>query len=64
MLIPAPALLVYIVALILDKYSWFPISSEQLTMLLEGNICDSNSIFTRYNIKPIEFKPDNLKYLI
>ena len=63
MLIPAPVLPIFIIALLLDKYSWFPISCDQLTMLLEGNVCDSMSLFKRYGINPIEFKATNLDYL-
>ena len=63
MLIPAPALPIFIAALILEKYPWFPISSDQLSMLLEGNTCESARIFKRYNISPIEFKESNLGYL-
>ena len=64
MTIPAPALFIYSIAFFLDRFSWFPISRDQITMLLEGNTCNSDIIFKRYNIKPIEFKSDNLSYLI
>ena len=63
MTIPAPVQPVYLIALLLDRFKWFPISCDQLTMLLEGNICDSHLIFKRYNINPIEFKSSNLDYL-
>ena len=63
MTIPAPVQPIYLVALLLDRFKWFPISCDQLTMLLEGNTCDGNLVFKRYNINPIEFKPSNLDYL-
>ena len=50
--------------LLLDRFSWFPISRDQITMLLEGNTCESAQIFKRYNIKPIAFKSENLSYLL
>tara|TARA_B000000437_G_scaffold24350_1_gene16733 strand:- start:950 stop:1867 length:918 start_codon:yes stop_codon:yes gene_type:complete len=63
MMVPAPVLPIFIVALILDRYPWFPISSDQLSMLIQGNVCDSGTIFKRYDIKPIDFKSENLTYL-
>lgn len=62
--VPAPAIVVYMMALLLDRFSWFPISRDQITMLLEGNTCESAQIFKRYNIKPIAFKSENLSYLL
>ena len=64
MTIPAPVQPIYLVALLLDKFKWFPISCDQLTMLLEGNTCDGSLVFKRYNIDPIEFKSSNLNYLL
>ena len=55
---------VYMVALLLDRFSWFPISRDQIIMLLEGITCESAQIFKRYNIKPIAFKSENLSYLL
>ena len=63
MLIPTPVLPIFMIALVLGRYSWFPISCAQITMLLEGNICDSVKLFKRYNINPIEFQSSNLDYL-
>ena len=64
MLIPAPALFIYLVAALFDRFDWFPISRDQISMLLEGNTCDSDIIFKRYNITPIKFNTDNLEYLL
>ena len=64
MIIPAPTLFVYLVAFLFDRFDWFPISRDQITMLLEGNTCESDIIFKRYNIKPIKFNPSNLDYLL
>ena len=62
--IPAPVLPVKIVASLFDRFSWFPISRDQLTMLLEGNVCDGSEAYSLFNIKePIEFNLDSLTYL-
>ena len=50
-------------AFFFDRFSWFPISREQLTMLLEGNTCDSKDVFKFFNISPLPFNQENLKYL-
>lgn len=63
LMIPAPSVGVYFAALLLDRFKWFPISRDQITMLLEGNECSSNDIFSRYKIKPILFNKENLSYL-
>ena len=63
MTMPAPAIFIAMIALVLDRYEWFPISREQIIMLLEGNTCESNAIFKRYNINPVKFESSNLDYL-
>ena len=64
MFIPAPVLPIMMVATILDRFPWFPIAKDQLTMLLEGNICDGSEAFELFNIEnPIEFNLDSLSYL-
>ena len=64
MFIPAPVLPIKMVATILDRFPWFPIAKDQLTMLLEGNTCDGSQAFELFNIKnPIEFNLDSLSYL-
>ncbi len=62
--IPAPVLPIKLLAMFLDGFAWFPISKDQLTMLLEGNTCKSNDAFKTFNFKPISFSKENLKYLI
>jgi len=64
MFIPAPVLPIKIAASLLDRFGWFPISKDQLTMLLEGNTCDGSEAYELFNIKePIEFNLDSLEYL-
>ena len=64
MLIPAPVLPIKILATIFDRFGWFPISRDQLTMLLEGNTCSGKEAFDFFGIKePIEFNLESLNYL-
>ncbi len=62
-MIPAPVAPIKILAFFLDRFKLFPITRDQLTMLLEGNTCESNELFSDFDISPIEFNPKNLSYL-
>jgi len=62
-IIPAPVAPIKMVAFLLDRFKLFPITRDQLTMLLEGNTCESNELFSDFDITPIEFSPKNLSYL-
>jgi nucleoside-diphosphate-sugar epimerase len=61
--LPAPADIVKLVASVFDKYAWFPITKDQIIMLLEGNVCEDNSIWETLGIKPKNFSLENLTYL-
>ena len=61
--IPAPVLPIKIIAFFLERFKWFPVTRGQLTMLLEGNTCDSKKIFEQFNIEPIKFQKESLTYL-
>jgi len=60
--IPAPVLPVKILASILEGFEWFPITKDQLTMLMEGNIV-SEQYFNEFKINAIPFSIENLSYL-
>lgn len=60
--IPAPVFPVKMLAKLLDRFSWFPISADQLTMLTEGNTCSSD-VFEELDVKPIEFNIESLQFL-
>ena len=62
-MLPAPALAVGALASLLDRYAWFPITRDQLRMLLEGNVCTENDGFARLGLTPTHFGPDALAYL-
>ena len=62
--IPAPVFPIKILATFFDRFGWFPISRDQLTMLLEGNVCSGREAFDFFNIEePIEFDLESLNYL-
>ena len=61
--IPAPAIAIQIVASLLGRFSWFPISKDQLTMLVEGNVCESYKTFELFKIEPTPFNTETLNYL-
>ena len=62
-MVPAPVFAVKSVAAILDRFSWFPVTADQLTMLVEGNTCDSSKFFTENKLVPTPFNEENLSYL-
>ena len=61
--IPVPVEFIKIVAFLFDRFKFFPITRDQLTMLLEGNTCTSEQLFDEFEITPIKFCPKNLSYL-
>ena len=61
--IPAPAFIIKSFASLLDGFSWFPITGDQLSMLMAGNTCDSEQAFRKFGIEPIPFSETNISYL-
>jgi len=62
-MLPAPAIGVKAAAALLDKQPWFPITRDQITMLLEGNVCEDDSAFRLLEIEPKRFDVESLSYL-
>ena len=62
-MIPAPAIAVKAMAFFLQRFAWFPITVDQLTMLLESNVCDSKEHFELFQIEQIPYNTDTLNYL-
>ena len=62
-IIPAPVNPIKIAASIFERFPFFPITKDQLTMLLEGNTCDSTIAFKDFEVDPISFSIENLEYL-
>ncbi|MCG8486634.1 MAG: NAD(P)H-binding protein [Chromatiales bacterium] len=63
-MLPVPTIAPSMAAMILDRYSWFPISRDQISMLTKGNTCRRDDIFNLCAIKPKSFSLDNLQYLL
>jgi len=61
--IPAPVIPIKLAASIFERFPFFPITKDQLTMLLEGNTCDSTIAFKDFEVDPISFSIENLEYL-
>ena len=61
--IPAPAIFIRSIAALFDRFSWFPITRDQLTMLMEGNTCEPSELFTKFEVGPKTFTPEELSYL-
>jgi NADH dehydrogenase len=62
LMLPAPACAVSAVARVLDRFEAFPITREQIDMLVEGNTCSDKDLST-LGIEPIAFNAENLQYL-
>ena len=60
--IPVPVFAIKMVAAIFDQFEWFPVTCDQLTMLMEGNTVDKH-YFDEFSITPRKFIKDNLGYL-
>jgi len=58
-----PAFIMSTMAEMLDWLPSFPVTKDQITMLLEGNVCDEKPFFKHFDIKPIGFKEGISKYL-
>lgn len=63
LMLPAPALAVKSAATLFDRQTWFPITRDQIVMLLEGNTCDASEAFRRLGIEPQRFDESALSYL-
>ena len=61
--VPVPISLVHLISKIFDKFHFFPITSSQIKMLREDNICDSKDLFEQYDIKPIPYSNNSISYL-
>ena len=61
--IHVPVFIMSLMAEMFDWLSFFPVTHEQITMLLEGNVCDEEPFFKHFDIKPIGFKEGISRYL-
>lgn len=63
LMVPAPVWIIRAAASLLDGFEWFPVTREQLQMLLEGNSCDGSEAWALFGIRPRRFTPGALGYL-
>lgn len=61
-MVPVPAMGVSAVAMLLDRFESFPVTRDQLKMLLEGNTCGDGA-FALLGIEPTPFDAEQLGYL-
>jgi NADH dehydrogenase len=61
-MIPVPAIGVRMAATLLDRWERFPVTGEQIQMLLQGNVCPPDDL-VRLGIEPTPFSVDSLQYL-
>lgn len=62
LMLPAPAMVLGPVAAVLGRFSWFPVTRDQLRMLLAGNTCGDDGL-ARLGLVPQHFDQDSLRYL-
>lgn len=62
LMLPAPAMVLKPVAAVLGQFSWFPVTRDQLQMLLAGNLCADDGL-ARLEITPRRFDQASLTYL-
>ena len=62
-MMPVPFFAVWLVAVMLDRFTWFPAARDQLQDLVRGNTCNSGELLKKYAIEPIPFTVENLNYL-
>jgi len=60
--VPVPALGVSTIAAVFDRFESFPVTRDQIQMLLEGNTCGDGA-FALLGIEPTPFGSDQLQYL-
>jgi len=63
LMLPVPAAAPGLAASLLERFPWFPISRDQIRMLLAGNTCRGDAIFSLLGIEPRPFDPEHLNYL-
>tara|TARA_B100000941_G_scaffold277174_1_gene240450 strand:+ start:1698 stop:2609 length:912 start_codon:yes stop_codon:yes gene_type:complete len=61
--VPVPFIAIKLLSSIFDRFSWFPVTKDQLIMLSDGNSCISKKYFSEFDINEIPFSAEELKYL-
>ncbi|MEW8505232.1 MAG: NAD(P)H-binding protein [Candidatus Thiodiazotropha sp.] len=63
LMLPVPVIAPATAAAIFDRFPWFPISRDQLRMLIKGNICSGEKIFSLCKIEAHSFDEETLRYI-
>jgi len=63
LIVPVPVLPLKLAATLLDRFPFFPVTRDQLDMLVAGNVVTSRRAFERLGIKPAAFSLAELSYL-
>lgn len=63
LVLPAPAWGVKLVAGAMQGFEWFPLTADQVTMLMQGNVADGSAAFRLFDIQPTPFGEKQLGYL-
>jgi len=58
-----PVWLMTSMAYIFDRLSFFPVTREQIIMLIESNTCNEKPFFDQFGIEPVYFQNGITKYL-
>ena len=58
-----PAFVMSTMAEMFDWLPFFPVTKDQITMLLEGNVCDEAPFYRHFGIGPTHFKEGISRYL-
>ena len=61
--VPVPACAVDFAARLFERYPFFPLTRDQLAMLLEGNVAESGGVWADLGIAPKAFTEEELGYL-
>ena len=62
-IVPMPVGLIWLAAMLLDRFSWFPVTRDQLRMLVEGNTADPAIVESLIGRVPAHFDLAHLGYL-
>lgn len=63
LIVPVPVLPLKLAAGLLDRFPFFPVTRDQLDMLVAGNVVTSRRAFDLLGVDPAPFSPARLAYL-
>ncbi len=63
LLLPVPVFFAKLLSSLFERFEHFPLTTDQLTMLLEGNTCSERSIFEILQIKEVDMEDKLKEYL-